>query len=336
MTRLSRALPFLALVASAAVPALAQDTKQPAPPTAPPAAPPAEGGTLLQFKYKAGQTQAYKATVKIDAAVSPEGPGAAAANPVPVMVRSVVAFSEKVMGTRKGTGTLQMPISSLVTTQEVAIIKAVVKYQNGKLTASVNGKPQPLSANSAGLAELKKAAVLRRDPQGKVTPVGKGSDAIGQLFGSSSYTLVQFPDKPVSVGDSWETVERIRPSVVGKRVPFVIPEIEFKYTHTFKGIQEKNGRKTALIETSGSGSTVGAEGGENMLNQSVTGTTRFDIARGVVVSSQHNVILSLLLGVPSGGAAAQPGGALRLDGSMDVVVTEAAGKPAAAGAKKKR
>lgn len=327
MNRFFRALTFAGLIAGAtALPALAQDPQPPTPSAA------AEEGLLLRFKHKTGQIKAYKATVKLDAALTPEGgETGGAGGPVPVTMKSVVAFREKVIGTRQGTGTLSMPITSLVVTQEAAFIKAVVRYQNGKLTTSINGKPQPASASQAGLAELRKPATVRRDPQGKVTPVGNPSNAIGQLFGSASYTLVQFPEMPVKVGDSWETVEKIRPTVIGGRVPFVIPEIEFRFTHTFKGIQERNGRKTALIETSGSGSTVNTQGAENELTQSVTGTTRFDIAAGRVVSSQHNVILSLLLGNPGGPAAAGPA-SVRLDGNMDVVVTEA---PAPTAAKKK-
>ena len=127
---------------------------------------------------------------------------------------------------------------------------------------------------------------------------------------------------PVKVGDTWETMQRIRPTVLGGSGPFVIPEIEFRYTHTLKRIDVRGGKKQALIESSGSGSTLG-EGADNTLNQSITGVTRFDIDRGAVASSQYNIILGLRLAIPPGaeGAAAGLTG-VRVDGSIDVVVME--------------
>lgn len=324
-----RSLPVFVLVGSigAAAAAPAQET----PATPPP--PPADGGLSLAFKHKAGQIQKFKGTIKVDAAISPGG-GASAIGSIPVISKSVLAFTEKVTGTRKGTGTLSLALTSLVSNTDAFGTKVVNRFQNGKVSTSVNGAPagQSQAAAAAELAELKKPAGFRRDPQGLTTPIGSGNNAFGQLFGSTSFTIVQLPSTPVKVGDSWETVQKIRPTVVTGKVPFLIPEIEFRYTHTLKRLDTRNGRQQALIESSGSGAPVGQEA-DTTVNQSITGTTRFDIARGAVVSSQYNILLGMSIPLPPGAvpAGADAPNGVRIDGTIDVVVAEV---PAAVAAKK--
>lgn len=295
------------------------------------ATPPEPERILLAFKHKTGQVQRYKTTQKVDAAVSPDGiPNA---SPLPLTSKSVNSFTEKVLGTRQGTGTLSLSLNSLVTTTDILGMTQVSKLQGGKLTTTVNGQPvrgQDQAAQAAQLAALRKPAQVKRDPSGLTVAAGSPDNGFGQVFGSSSYTIVQFPAMPVKVGDTWETSQTIRPIAVSGRAPFVIPEINFRYTHTLKKVETRGGRKQALIETAGAGVAVG-EGADSTLEQSVTGTTRFDIQKGAVVSSAYDIVLGMKLQLPPGASAGPDSlNAIRIDGTVDVVVMEApTPKPAA-------
>lgn len=341
----ARSLALLGSLTLLAAPAAAPDKDRPAsppdkptaPPTTPDMPPPSEEGILLAFKHRTGQVHSYKSSVKLEGAVTPQGTGQASnIGSIPFTIQSNLGYSERVAGTRKGAGTLALTVNSLAITRDMPLAKVVLRYQNGKATMSVNGKPIKPSTEAEGAAAeaaIRKPSNLRRETTGKTTPIGNSQSILGQVFGSSSFTIVQFSGMPVKVGDSWETTDRIHPAPLGGKIPVVIPEIEFKYTHTFKGIQEKNGVKTALIETTGSGSAVGGPM-DNTLSQSVMGTTRFDIKDGSVVSSAYNVILSLDLALPGGATGAANVNGLRLDGNWDVIV-RGTGAKAASKAKKK-
>jgi hypothetical protein len=292
---------------------------------APPAPEASAESVPLVYKHKIGDLVRYRGNVKMDLAVSPEGGGAGLGS-IPVTGSTVFAYTEKVTGTRMGTATVSMTMQSLTTSLDVLGQKSVTKLQNGKTTVSVNGKPVPLDSPEARsqVAQLKKPVLIRRTPLGLVTPVGSGNSAFAGVFGGNTPSILQFVEQTFKPGDTRETSQTFRPSLAGSgsnRV--VIPAIDFKYTHTLRGFATKNGRRTALIDTTGSGAT---EGGDNTVNQSVTGATRFDLERGVITSSQYNIILSLRISPP--GAAAQGGpSSVRLDGSVDVTMMEAAPTP---------
>jgi len=313
-----------ALAACCALPGLAQD-----PPT------PAPDGVPLAFKHKTGDLARYRGNVKMDLAITPEGggPGGGPLGPIPVSGSTVFAYTEKVTGTREGTGTISMVMESFTSSVEALGQKVVTKFQNGKATVSQNGKPLPTNTPEVRdqIAELKKPTVIRRTPLGRVTAVSGERNAFAGIFGGNTPNILQLAEQALKPGDTWETRQVFRPSLAGSGANrIVIPAIDFTYTHTLRAFETKNGRRTALVDSTGSGAT--AEGGDNSVNQSVTGATRFDIQRGTVMSSAYNIVLSMR--VSPGGAAGGPG-ALRLDGTVDVTVMEAPA-PAKKPAPKKR
>jgi hypothetical protein len=157
---------------------------------------------------------------------------------------------------------------------------------------------------------------------------------VGQITGTVGGTVVKFPETPLKVGDTWKTKDVVRPSL-GQGGPGAppLPPIAFEFTHSLRSLETLKGKRIALIDSSGSGTTP-SQTGAAALEQTVTGTTRFDVDRGMVVSSFYNVLLGLQM--PSGVPPGQGPTAIRVDGSMEVTVREvptpakpAAKKPAA-------
>jgi hypothetical protein len=343
----------IALAAALASSAFAaQDEPAPQPPapapTAPgaPAPPPSETGSRgisLIFKHAAGQVQKFRANVQGDLTLTPEGDGGGI-GAIPISLKMAYAITEKVTGTRRGTATLSTLLDSATIASGFAGNTIVMKALNGKMTVSVNGRPVPAGApGAAGFSgvqqiNLRIPAITRRDPRGRVTAASNRPDPISQLFGSSSATILHLPDKPVEVGESWESTQRIQPTVPGGAAAGIAPPaIELRLTHTLKSVSVKNGRRFAIIESTGSSET--SQGGQSASNQSISGISRFDVTRGALVSQQYNADMGVQLPMPAN-AAAPPGApqSLRMDGIMTVTITEAvaAGNKAAPGRKPAR
>lgn len=292
----------------------------------------------LGFKYTTGQIQKFRGTAQNDFTLS-LGEGGGGLGPIPMNQKVDFVLVEKVLGTRQGTGTLSIHVPTLTLAMNVLGTDIVMKSVNNKVNTLVNGEPQQLSVPGGPgnpAAALKGANIpfsLRRDAYGAQSPVPGSKPPTSPLLREMTTSFLQFPEKPVAVGDSWETTMKSRPEVGGPgSVPGAAPEFEVKYVHTLKSVETKNGVRYALIESIGSGTAPGPDGMPGS-SQDVSGTTRFDIARGVVVSGQYTATLNLKLGglqlpgAAAGGAAnGQASPAMSLDGQvittfMEVPVT---------------
>lgn len=300
---------------------------------------PAPDTVLLAFKHEAGKVQSFRADVSGDLALSPEGEGGAGGlGPVPFGLRMNVAYSEKVAGVKEGVGTLASTVTTMTVRTDAMGNQIVGKLANGKVTTTLNGRPvenAPGAVGSLRSLAAQSRSTMRRTPTGEVTLVSGIGNGVGQVTGAPSAVIAQFSPDPVRVGESWETVQKFRPGVSGTAPPGVTPpEVEVRLTHTLKSIEVKNGRRHALVETTGSGSTP--EGSATSVSQNITGTTRFDIERGAVLSAQYDVDLSMKLSLAGLGQPAAPGlgGVIRIDGMLKIVLTEAPAAPAKPAPKK--
>ena len=346
------------LLCSAAV--MAQDKPQEKPqdkPAAPaPGNPtqPAPAGTegagqpvSIAFKYKAGQMQEFRATTKGDLNLSPEGGAGGGIGALPVGVNTVVTYNERVAGTHQGTGTIVMRVTGVSVTSNVMGRNFNVRVKNGKSTVTMDGKPAPPGAPGAGAFKAMTATgpfKFKRDPLGQMSGDAKDLAAIGGLTEGAATGIASLPEKPVQVGESWEKSQKVRPNIGGANPNAAVatPEIEVKMTYTLKSIETKNGKKLAIIESSGSGSTPADAQGLS-LNENITGTTRFDIDRGAVAGGRYNADISMKIPMPqipglgqgAGAGAPAAGAMLRIDGTMQTTLleipatTSAAHKPAA-------
>lgn len=292
----------------------------------PPETPPAPEGEKLVFKYQPGTMQRFRGQIKGDITLS-QGGGAGGGLEIPMTLLWQFVSTEKVVGARQGTGTLSVRLDASNLTVDAGVAKIASKLQNGKFVTTVNGqKPPPGSqyeSNLQGLKTLLAPRTVHRNPRG----VLQGGEAVGgNAIGGSTMALVQLPDKPVQVGDSWESVENVKIGVPGQPGQGIAPtkaNEEIRLTHTLKSIEAKNGKRFAIIESSGSSALESGEGAGPSSNQNVLGTARFDIARGAVVSTQYTVNVNSL-GGPSGG---------RMDANFDLTLNEAPAAPAKPAAK---
>lgn len=328
-----RAVGLSALVFGAALPGLRAQEAQPAPG-------PSEEVTLA-YKYRPGQVQKFRAVSKSDVTVTPEsGAGAGFVIP-PIAVNTQYVYTEKVAGEKEGTGTLSLAMTGMLMTTSVMGMDTVIKLVNGKTTATING--QPAAGMGPGMGMLQnlfnsKPVTLKRDARGNAAAGLAGANP-GQLFGMAAMIGVSLPEGPVKVGDTWESTRRTAPSLPGPLAGSAsAPDVEMKFTHSLQAVEVKNGKQFAIIESTGSPAPPIAAPGESTVdaaNQSISTTTRFDVARGVLVSSRSSIEFSMRIGAPTlpggpapSGAAPAAGQSLRVDGTIDLTVTELPTPPA--------
>ncbi len=332
LTRAHRFIPFVLVPAALATAAASFS------PSHAIAQEPAGEEVTLAFKYKTGQQQRFRGEVKSDFSVTPEGEGGGI-GPIPISAKMNFTALEKVAGTRQGTGTLSVSVPLLNLTTNVFGTEIAITSSGGKVTTLVNGQPAQAGAAMPGmdpsmLKSMSAPTTLKRDARGAT---------IGDLGGLSVFAgatmgILELPDKPVKKGDSWETVRKQKLALPGPLAAAAggVPEMEMKFTHTLKNLETKAGKLFAIIESSGAvqaGGVPGAAGapganpatGAAGFQQDMTGTTRFDVARGSVVGGRFTVTFGSKVNVPTpmnGGAAAPVGGGMRIDGNVETTLNE--------------
>ncbi len=314
-------IPLLALLGSAAV---GQE---------PPA--PASDEVSLIYRYKIGQVTRTRSTTKADANISLVG-GTAGGSDIPLVIKIVTSETETTTGTRQGTATLRKDVGSVTYSIDQAGVPVVARFVNGRIvSASANGLALPPDQRTKLAEQLTanrkfESRTLRR------SAVGRTTDTAGVPDEDSFATLFIAPDKPVKIGETWEHTERIKPSAWGIPASAAIAGLETRVQHTLKSVEERDGRKLAVVDTSGS--LTGDSATTGGVQQSFTGTTRFDIAAGRPVSGQYWIDVTQEL--PASALRLPPGAAefARVVAVVEVKmeITPVATKPTPAPKKKKR
>lgn len=354
-----RRLLLSAAAALLAAPSLCAQDQPPAPP-----APGGGQGVKLAYKYRAGQVQRFRAGYTSDMSLTMDGP-AAGAGPIPITVKMALRYSEKIAGVKDGVATVVTKMDGLSMNTNAMGTSFAVKMANGKTTMSMNGQPvkpgSPLAAALPKMTAARMSMTAQRDALGNEKRMQSGPEMDQYFGGGTNAATVQLPDHPVKVGDTWETTMKTKPAIPGSPGggASAVPEMEIKLTNTLKGLETKNGKQFAIIETVGTGSLpAGAGGALQELNQNMAGTTRFDVGRGAVVSGQYSLDMGMKMqglgglgvpGGPGGGAPPPPGGGpgaggegaqqspgIRIDGAIKINLFEApAPAPGKAPAKKR-
>ncbi|MGV3723822.1 MAG: hypothetical protein ACO1SX_23230 [Actinomycetota bacterium] len=299
-------------------------------------APPPAQEVSLVYKYKTGSIQKFRMEAKSDLTVTPDGGGI---GPLPISSKITTLYTEKVTGTRAGTGTLSARVDSFLVDTDALGNRLVGRLVKGKLTYTVNGQPAPEGGIGAALssgAEMSKPLTLKRNPLGVVTE-GGSPNAGGAGPGN---TLAQFPERPLKVGDTWETSQPMGAGFANGPLGGAGAALQATFTHTLKSLVTKDKRVFAMIESIGATTPMEGEAGP-AIKQNISGISRFDVERGVLVGGQYSLDLSMKVGAPAllGGAGGGPaeGAAppnMKVDGITSLTIQEIPNTPAKPAAKK--
>lgn len=333
---------LLLLAASAAV-------AQGVPEATPSPASSEDQGILLAYKFRVGQQQKFRGTVQIACTLSIEGNpsvGGRRLEPFPYESRQMIVYTEKVTGLKDGAGTISLSPFAADTSTEMLGSRTVARLVNGKMVVTNNGKPVR-TGSTDGVSRPAPTSLLR-SAQGNTKVSGNPAspaNADNPLFGGLSLgATVQFPDRPVKVGETWETRRRFAGQGLGSGLRSTAGTVEKELTHTLKEIQRKGSRQIAVIETTAN-STETPPGGAKPdgrtptrgILQTTTGLTYFDVGRGVVTlmkfSADATAHADPPRSLPPLDTPEPP--LLRVDGHVDLTLTELAEAPATSPARAK-
>jgi hypothetical protein len=299
---------------------------------------PAAGGeeVALVYKFKPGQLQRFRSTTNVDLTLTPQGDAGGGLGPIPMTGKTEMVYSEKVTGASNGTGTLAWKLEAMTMNFNILGSNFGMTRKNGKWVSTLNGQPAPEGVGGPGAgaaAAMQTSATIKRGPRGETSGPGGSTATAGQLLGGAALSSSLLPDRPVKVGVSWETTQMVSPNVPGPAgAAAPAPPIEVKFTHTLKELQKRNGNVHALIESVGSGTAPEGAAGSSA-SQSITGTSRFDLTRGVLAGGQYQIDLSVKAPIAALNGGAAPGAAgqsVNIDGTLKMTLVEAPPAPAKA------
>ncbi|MBI3911225.1 MAG: hypothetical protein HY320_09865 [Armatimonadetes bacterium] len=314
----------------------------------PPPAPPTTEGVRLAYKWIRGRKSRLAMKLKGEMAVSIEGGPAGAPNQMPITMSGEASMLQHVSTVAKdGTGTVAASLDALKILMDLMGNSMVMRYQNGKFSMSMNGQNMPMPPGGAGAPGmpgmdpklLRQPFTMRISRLGKILSVKGPASTVMSSFPGTGQTgmgaggfALQLPDHPLQVGEAWEETQQMNIPIgppgagLGRGVSM---NMEMRAIHTLRKIIAKGMRRLAVIDTDASISVPESAGAGPIsitnMNTNVTGVTYFDIGRGEISSSKHDVNLSLAMGMDPGALGGQGAGgqnaSFSLDGSFNVTVT---------------
>ena len=295
----------------------------------------------LAFKYKTGQAQKFASVVKTEATFTVGGGNSL--GPIPVTMNMKYGYSEKVIETRQGTATVSALLDAPVVSLNALGQDFTFKKKGAKTVVTQGGQPVDPGAISGPVSSMEgimqaRKAVLRRTALGELTPVSGATGELAQMLGPGFVgPSVRLPENPVSPGDTWETTIKFQSAIPGPVPSLSGPQdLEMKLIHTLKSVETRGGKRFAFIESEGTAEGTGPQGTAAVSHK---GMTRFDIARGAVVSGKYSMTVNMVgaaAPAPGGNGAAPAGEGSRLDAVMDAVLREVPVKAAPAKARGKK
>jgi len=277
---------------------------------------------LLRYKFTAGQTNVYtaRATGTLPVNLNP-GPEAG----IPAMgFDTTVEMSLTMQNACKavnpdGAAQVETTIPAMTVRLGIAVAEQpmdiVMKWENGKLTNSVNGQEQPLDENGQKLAQALAATFKYTvKPTGEQTPDAETIKLMNALYNASSFTGLdlsrlsaltsRLPDEAVAPGAVWK-VEDEQANAQGG--------LSGKSEIKFAGYEDLQGVRTARLEgqatmsmhgqTPGTGGPMGMSFNITKLETDIAFVNHFDPAKGVMPLSQANIAQNMIMLVSMGGLA---------------------------------
>ncbi len=357
------------------------------------------GGVLLRYHFRPGQEFRYRMTVSGDLPITPGGAAATAGSillpaQIPTTMNGTYEWVQQVKSVSpEGVATVSLSVNKMDLTTSVMGMNIVARLGAGrKMETLMNGQPLPFAAGPDAPVPNPLAEV-QIDATGKIAGAGgESARSMSRLFGGQNITsifsgsmpgmgMVTFPDKPVKPGDTWDTTTEIQVSVsppgpggvggVGSPPGALVSQtatVHNKLLRVETGRAVIETRVTATAPPGGKTSLSGgtpAPGGMSMsidkMEQSATGTERFNVGQGVIEGGDFDLKIASLvsLGMPhpepgpgaqetqppapdkapdaagQPGAAAPPAGAptsmrIGVDGTLKVKIERVTAAPAAA------
>lgn len=306
----------------------------------------ADDAVLLRYQFKPGEEFRYRMTMSGDMGTTIGGmtPPAGAALPgkIPSTVSGTYELVEKVTSVSpEGVAAVSVAMDKMDTTTSVIGMNVVVRLgAGGKVETLMNGQPMPLP-NMPNTTLPNPLYEIKIDPSGKVTPTTPSpSSAMSRLFGGQNISamfnsdlpgigMLMLPEKPVKPGDTWDTQREVHvplamPGMAGGGPGGAAPGTPFTLKTSIHNKLARIEDGHAVIETQvtatappgarvplpgGGAAPSGASMTIQKMDQSMTGTQRFNVEQGFIEGGDNEMKIAIVMamGLPAGLPGAGPG-----------------------------
>jgi hypothetical protein len=244
----------------------------------------------------------------------------------------------------EGVATVSVAMDKMELTTAVMGMNIVARLgTGGKMETLMNGQPAPFP-NMPNTVLPNPLYEIKIDPSGKVTRTAPGaSNATSGLFGGQNMSamfnsdlpgvgMLALPEKPVKPGDTWDSQREVQvpvsmPGFAGAAAggPASGATLSLKTSVHNKLVRIEEGRaviETQVTATTPSGVKTPPPGGAaaptgpgmtfEKMEQSMSGTDRFNIEQGVIESGDHDMKIAMVIamglpaGLPGAGAGVNP------------------------------
>jgi hypothetical protein len=151
--------------------------------------------------------------------------------------------------------------------------------------ASANGMKMTITASP--LYQIQSVKIDSKDPM--LSQMGKAME-------SSLKMMPIFPDKPLKNGDTWKSSFDLGKMMTDMGLPVTFKgDTVMEMTMTFKGVEDKDGRKVAVISnTADDKITMSMNGQDQDMTMSIAGENYFDLETGMSVGSSTTTKSSVM------------------------------------------
>lgn len=289
---------------------------------------------LLQYKFEPGRVDLYdvKMTGVLPMMINP-GPEAE----IPMMAFDVnLDMSMTIRHVCRsvaadGSAQIEMTFPQMMTQTRIEVegqpIDMVMRWENGQLTNTLNGQPQPLDENTQKMVEgLKATYSFTMKPNGEQVLDPQTTQLMNQLYQTNAFggmdmsrlsaLTSRLPDAPVAPGDTWEVADEVTSQQM---------TMSGQSQMKLAGYEDFEGKRVARIEGSATTAMNGQmDGGAGFMGASFNITkmeininfiNRFDPAAGVMPLSMASAAQNMAMMLSMAGMG--QGQAIHLPMSMD-------------------
>jgi hypothetical protein len=262
-----------------------------------PESPPAAGGSkvVLANRRTKGAVKYLRTSFHSDFKQLYEGGDSLLFPPIQGTTDLAQVVREVVIDVRPTGAAIKEALVSTTQKTRSQVTDVALLFRDGRLSIRDQGDPIPPEESSKVLEQMKRPKVYSISTQGWIERLS-GYDRDDGSFGD----IPSLPEAGVGIGERWTRTQRLRPVMLAPVPRDLIPEVDVEFAYTLRGLEQEGRRQIALIDVAGAPTRpFQGTSGVRAFHYTVSGTSRFDLTGGALVSGKATSTAEIVFRPPS-------------------------------------